>query len=443
MLAAPAALAVPAAIGVGQEATVPSADEASANIAVVVRVDSIIQPVVVEFLVEAIAEADRLHAAALVIELNTPGGLLTSTREIFGAMIEAKTPVVVYVSPGGAQAASAGFFLLMAADVAAMAPGTNTGAAHPVGGQGEDIEGNLGEKVEQDAAASIRSLAARNHRDQALAESAVVESRSFSADEALELGLVDLLAPSLDQLLAALDGYQLRDPDSPQLVLQTRGARIERLEMTPFQRARSALAHPNIAVMFMTLGGIGLFFELTHPGAIFPGVIGAILLILGLYATSVLAVNYAGLALLGLAALLFFAEIKIQSFGLLTLGGVASLVLGAMMLFDDADPALRVSLRLIGALAVLSVVIVGSLSALVLRAQRSVVTTGSQGLLHRQARARSAIVPELGAGQVDLHGEIWNAVATEPVAAGDAVEVTRVDGLTLHVRPIAVGPPTV
>ncbi|MGB5515139.1 MAG: ATP-dependent Clp protease proteolytic subunit, partial [Thermoanaerobaculia bacterium] len=260
----------------------PDAD--AERVVVLVRVDSIIHPVAEEFIVDSLARADDLGAEAFVLELSTPGGLLTSTRNIFTAMLEAETPVVVFVSPRGSQAASAGFFLLMAADVAAMAPGTNTGAAHPVGGQGEEIEGPMGEKVEKDAAATIRSLATRSGRNAELAEEAVLESRSFTADEALESGLVDILAANLQELLQELDGTEVSREGRDTVVLQTASARVERLEMSGFQKFLSTIAHPNIAYILMTLGGLGLYFELSNPGAVLPGVVGGICLILAFFA---------------------------------------------------------------------------------------------------------------------------------------------------------------
>ncbi len=411
-----------------------------------VQVESIIQPVVAEFLLETFAEADARGDALLIIELSTPGGMLDSTRLITSAMLETKTPVAVFVAPQGAHAASAGFFVLMAADVAAMAPGTNTGAAHPVSGQGQDIGGDMGDKVEQDTAAMIRSLAAKHGRDPKLAESAVLESRSFTADEALELGLIDLLAPDAANLVALLDGRELAGNPGSALVL--RDAQITTVSMSPFQRVRSAIVHPNIAYLLLSFGGLGLYFEFSNPGAIFPGVLGAICLIVGLYATSVLPVNYAGLALIGLGILFFIAELKVPSFGLLTLGGVTSLVLGSLMLFRSADPALRVSSRLIVALAVVALLVAGSLSYLVLKSRHLRVATGKEGLTHRIAQARTDFAQVAsdvsGAalrGKVFVHGELWNAVSREPVAAGQSVEITRVDGLTLEVRPSGVVPP--
>ncbi len=397
-----------------------------------ITVDSIIHPVALEFIAESIAEADRERADLLVIELSTPGGLLTSTREIVQEMLGAETPVAVYVSPSGAHAASAGFFLLMAADIAAMAPGTNTGAATPVGGQGENVEGDLGDKVKEDAAAQIRSLASRNGRDPDLAESAVLESKSFTAEEALEKGLIDLIATDVEDLLAQLDGRQLEAGRDEPLTLRTADAEIRSLEMSPFQRLLSAIAHPNVAYILMTLGGLGLYFELSNPGAILPGVVGAICLILAFFALSVLPVNYAGIALILLAVIFFIAEIKVVSYGLLSVGGLISLVLGSLMLFKSADPAIRVSKDVIFGVTLFTAAVVAFLLWMIVRVHRSQVTTGVEGLVHKIAKARTDLEP---AGKVFVWGEIWNAVAESPVSAGQTVEITAVEGMTLRVRP--------
>jgi membrane-bound serine protease (ClpP class) len=401
----------------------------------VARVDSIIQPVVADYLVDTLAEADRVGAAAVVVELNTPGGLMTSTREISQAMLNATTPVVVYVAPSGAQAASAGFFILMSADVAAMAPGSNTGAAHPVGGQGEDIKGTMGEKVEQDAAANIRSLAARRGRNVELAEKAVVESRSFTAEEAKEEGLIDVVAPSLEELLADIDGFEVEKASGEKVALATAEAPVERTDMSPVQRFLSILVHPNVAYILLTLGFLGLYFELSNPGVILPGVVGGICLILGFYGLSVLPVNYAGLALILLAMILFIAEVKVTSFGLLTVAGVISLVVGSLMLFKSTDPAVRVSLSLVYGMAAFALITATFLVTLVVRAHRSQVQTGAEGLVGRRAVARTALEPR---GKVFLHGELWDAEAETSVPAGQEVEVAAVDGLRLKVRPLSV-----
>jgi membrane-bound serine protease (ClpP class) len=398
-----------------------------------VRVRSIIHPVAAELLLDALRQADEREAAAVIVELDTPGGLLTSTREMFTAMLGARTPVVVYVAPSGAQAASAGFFLLMASDVAAMAPGTNTGAAHPVDGTGGDIAGAMGEKIEQDAAATIRSLAARHGRNASLAEEAVLRSRSFTAQEALDEKLVELVADDLPSLLAALDGRAVAKR-GPGAVLRTRGAQVHEIEMTALQRVRSAIAHPNVAYLLMTLGGLGLYFELSTPGAVLPGVVGAICLILAFYALSVLPVSYAGVALILLAALFFLAEIKVASNGLLTVGGLISLLLGSLMLFKTADPALRVSLSVVLTVVAAAGVVAFFLATLGVRAQRQQVQTGLEGLIHEHGVARSPLAPR---GKVFVHGEIWDAVADSAVAAGDAVQVVAAEGLLLRVRPVS------
>jgi membrane-bound serine protease (ClpP class) len=392
---------------------------------------SIVHPISSELIVDAVQAADAAGAAALVLELDTPGGLMTSTRDITTAILGAKTPVVVYVSPSGAQAASAGFFILMSADIAAMAPGTNTGAAHPVGAGGEDIEGTMAKKVEEDSAANIRSMARRNNRNIELAQAAVLESRSFTADEALEGKLIDLIAPSFDKLLEALDGRTIKRGDAV-VTLRTQGATVEEVEMSPMRRLLAVIAQPDIAMILLTLGGLGLYFEFMSPGAIVPGVVGGICLILAFFALSVLPVDFAGMALLFLALILFIAEIKVVSHGVLAIGGTVSMVLGALMLFKTPEPALRVSLEVIVSLAVFSLAIVGFLTFMAIRVRQSPVRTGMEGLVSEIGTARSPIDPR---GKVFVHGEIWDAVSDEPVAPGDPVEVIAVRNLTLAVRP--------
>jgi membrane-bound serine protease (ClpP class) len=421
---------------VAQEAS--AADDTSAGTVMRIRIDSVIHPIAAEHLTDALARAEEANARALVVELNTPGGLLTSTREMTTAMLASPVPVVIWVAPSGAQAASAGFFLLMAADVAAMAPSTNTGAAHPVGGAGEEIEGVMADKVEQDAAATIRSLAARNGRDEALAEAAVMESRSFTDKEALEAGLIDLIAADLPTLLERIDGREIGSEGDEPRVLATSGAVIESVEMSAVQRFLSALAHPNIAYLLMTLGGLGLYFELSNPGAVLPGVVGAVCLILAFFALSVLPINYAGVALILLALIFFIAEVKVTSYGLLTVAGLVSLVLGSLMLFKgkNIDPAIRVSFEVIATVVVVSLVVVVFLMSLVIKAHRRQVSTGREGLIHAAGEARSALTPE---GLVFVHGEIWSAVAEGEVAAGQPIEVLGVEGMKLRVRGTGAG----
>lgn len=395
------------------------------------RIKSVVHPISAELILDAVREADAAGAQALVLELDTPGGLMTSTRDITTGILGAKTPVVVYVAPSGAQAASAGFFILMSADIAAMAPGTNTGAAHPVGAGGEDIEGTMAKKVEEDSAANIRSMARRNNRNIELAQAAVLESRSFTAEEALEGKLIDLIAPSFDKLLVALDGRAVKRGDAV-VTLRTKGARVEEVELSPLRRILAVIAQPDIAMILLTLGGLGLYFELMSPGAILPGVVGGICLILGFFALSVLPVDYAGVALLILALVLYIAEVKVVSHGVLGIGGTISLVLGALMLFKTPEPALRVSLEVIVSLALFSLAVVAFLMTMALRARSAPVRTGTEGLVNEIGTARSTIDPR---GKVFVHGEIWDAVSDEPVAPGDPVEVVAVRNLTLAVRP--------
>ncbi len=398
---------------------------------VLIRLDSIIHPIAADFLRDGLARADAEGAAAVVVQLDTPGGLMTSTRDITTAILGARVPVVVYVAPSGAQAASAGFFVLMAGDVAAMAPGTNTGAAHPVGAGGKTIEGPMADKVEQDSSANIRSLAARNKRNVELAESAVLESRSFTADEALAAGLVDVLAPSVEELLRQIDGRSVMKANGAALVLRTAGAAVQPFEMKPIQRLLAAIAHPDIAYILLTLGFLGIYFELAHPGAVLPGVLGAMALVLAFFSLSFLPVDYAGLTLIILGLLFFILEIKITSYGLLTVAGVISLLLGSSMLFKTAEPALRVSRDVALSVTVFSAAVVGMLVYFALRARRQPVRTGREGLLIEVGVARSAIAPR---GKVFVHGELWEARADQPVAAGQAVDILDVEGSVLRVR---------
>jgi len=398
-----------------------------------IRLESIVHPVAKDFLLESLAEADRDGAAALVVELDTPGGLLSSTREMTTAMLGARTPVVVWVSPNGAQAASAGFFLLEAADFAVMAPATNTGAAHPVGAGGSDIAGHLGEKAEQDAAATIRALAARRGRNVELAEKAVVESKSFTAQEALDQKLIDLVAGSLPELVAGLDGREYEKPEGEKRKLELAGAVVREIEMPAYKRFLSRIAHPDLAGILLTLGMLGLYFELSHPGAVLPGVVGGICLLLAFFALSVLPVSYVGVALVALAVVLFVAEVKVTSYGTLAVGGIIALVLGLAMLFRSPEPALRVSRSLIATLGLVAALVVAGALALVLRTARSRVSTGAEGLIGARATVRATLNP---AGKVFVAGEWWNAVADREVPAGGEVEILAVDGMTLRVRPV-------
>jgi membrane-bound serine protease (ClpP class) len=396
----------------------------------VVKVKSPIHPVSAELIADAIQEADKRGSAAVIVELDTAGGLMSSTRDITTAILGARTPVVIYVAPSGAQAASAGFFILMSADVAAMAPGTNAGAAHPVDGSGKDIGGTMGRKVEQDAAANVRSLAVRNGRNVALAEAAVLQSRSFTAGEALQEHLIEIVAADVPALVRALDGRVIHRGANA-VTLRTAGAAVRPFDVSPLRALLGVIADPNITYLLLGLGWLGLLFELMHPGAVLPGVVGAIFLVLAFYGLSVLPVNYAGLALILLAVIFFILEIKLPSYGGLTIAGVACLVLGSLMLFKTPEPALRVSVELIAMISAFTLLVVGFLVFMSLRARRMPVRSGVEGMIHEIGVARSPLNPR---GKVLLQGEIWDAVADEPVEMGEAVEVMAVRNLTLAVR---------
>jgi membrane-bound serine protease (ClpP class) len=396
------------------------------------RVEDTIQPATQRYIERGLEEAAERDAALVVLELDTPGGLLDSTREITTAITGSAVPVVVWVAPAGARAASAGFFILMSADVAAMAPGTNTGAAHPVSGQGQDMPEDVRDKATNDASAMIRSLASERGRNVDLAVEAVVSSSSFTAQEALDDGLIEVIASSLDELLETLDERQItRFHGAEGGALDLGDATVYEVPPTAAERLLSVLANPNIAYLLMALGMLGIYVEVTHPGGIFPGVVGVIAILLALYSLSVLPVNLAGVALIAFAFVLFLLEVKVTSYGLLSLAGIASFVLGSLMLFDSPIPAMRVSLGVVLPTAVVMAFVMVFLLSRVVRLHRQRTITGREGLVDEVGRAVSALEPT---GKVLVHGEYWDARATGgPVAAGARVRVVSVDGRTLTV----------
>jgi membrane-bound serine protease (ClpP class) len=400
-------------------------------------VDSIIHPVSAEYMIETMVRADRDGAALVVFTLRTPGGLVESTRDIITHMLAAKTPVVIFIAPSGARAASAGFLLTIAADVAAMAPGTHIGAAHPVSGDGEKMDETMAKKTAADVAAYARTLATRRHRNVSLAEEAVNTSRAFTDEEALHATppLIDLVASDIPDLLRQLDGRTVVRFDGTSVVLTTAGARTTPIAMTVRQRVLSAVAHPNIAYLLLSLGMLGLTIELWSPGAVLPGVVGGLCLLLAFFALQILPVNYAGLLLIGFGVLLLTLELKIPSYGLLTAGGLASFLFGSMILMDTNVPELRVSRRLVVPIVVGVAGIAVVLVRLGVAAQRRETVTGVAGMIGEVGRALTSIEPG-GIGRVATHGEIWTARAPESIAEGDAIAVVRVEGLTLTVRKI-------
>jgi membrane-bound serine protease (ClpP class) len=403
-------------------------------------VDGIIHPITAEYMTSAIERADAAGAALIIFTLRTPGGLVDSTRDINNAIIHAKTPVVVFVGPSGNRAASAGFLITMAADVAIMAPGTHIGAAHPVSGGGEKVDETMSKKMASDVASYARTLAAQRKRNVALIEQAVTESKSFTETEALNASppLIDLVATDIQDILRKLDGRTITRFDGRQQTLKTAGATTQPVEMTWAQRLLSLIAHPQIAYLLFTLGALGLTIELWNPGSILPGVAGGICLLLAFFAFQVLPVSYAGVALILFGIVLLILEIKIASFGLLATGGVISLFLGSIMLIDSPLPELQIGLGFITP-------IVGSLSAIILflvylgvQAQRSRPITGESGMIGEVGEATTAIAP--GApGSIRAHGEIWTATSDAPIAAGQPVRILAVKGLTVVVRPDGTG----
>jgi membrane-bound serine protease (ClpP class) len=400
---------------------------------VILTLSDSIQPASLRYLQRGLQTADESGAAATIVELNTPGGLLTSLRQMTTAITGARRPVVVYVTPSGGQAASAGFFLLMAADVAAMAPGTNAGAAHPVGGEGEELAKTIGEKVTNDAAALIRSLAEQRHRNVEWAEKAVRDSLSYTEREAVEKKLVDVAAGDRAELLRWLDGRLVRRFDGREERLALTSPEIVVLAPNATDKLLSAIAHPNIAYLLMMIGIVGLYFELSHPGAILPGVLGGVCLLLGLFALSVLPVNYVGFLLILLAIVFFIAEVKVTSYGLLAVAGVASFVIGSLMLVDSPFPSLRVGLSVILPAAVVIGAVLMFLLSRVLRVYRTPPITGADGLIGETAEVIVALSPE---GRVFVHGEYWDAVAGDTVPAGARVTVTRIVGRRLEVTAV-------
>jgi membrane-bound serine protease (ClpP class) len=424
----------------GQPApTEPPATESTggtAPLVLVAEVDGIIHPVSAEFMIATMERADQEGAALVVFVLRTPGGLVDSTQEIVSRMVRNRTPVAVWVGPGGSRAASAGFVLTIAADIAAMAPGTSIGAAHPVAGGGQQTDETMAKKAASDFAAYTRSIAAKRGRNVPLAEAAVLESRAFTDREALEADppLIDLIASSVEDLVAQLHERKLQRFDADTVtVLHTEGARTERVEMTWRQRLLSAIAHPQVAYLLFSLGTLGLTIELWNPGAILPGVVGGVCLLLAFFAFQILPVNYAGLALIVFGISLLVLEIKVTSFGLLAVGGVVSLLLGSLMLMDSPLPEMQIGLRLILPIVLAMSGIILFLVRLGVEAQRRRSYTGTSGMIDEPGRALTAFSPGQF-GRVATHGEIWQATAEEPIAEGETIQVVAVDGLTLRVR---------
>ena len=396
----------------------------------VITLSGVINPVATEYIGKSIKIANEKKVEVLVIELDTPGGLDTSMRKIVKDIIGSEVPVVVYVSPSGSRAASAGVFITLSAHIAAMAPGTNIGAAHPVG-IGEKMDKVMAEKATNDAAAYIKSLAERNARNAKWAEDAVRKSISATEEEALREGVIDLVSKDLNSLLSDIDGKKVRTVIGEK-VLNTAKVNIIREEMGLRHRILNLISDPNVAYILMLLGFYGLFFELTNPGSIFPGVMGGICLILAFYAFQTLPVNYAGLLLIILAIILFILEVKIISHGVLTIGGIISMVIGSIMLFESPAPFMKLSLYVILPAAIITALFFSLTLGLAFKAFKRKPVTGSEGLLGGEGVASTDITKD--GGMILLHGERWSAYSDEPISKGEKVKVEAVSGLKVKVK---------
>ncbi len=395
----------------------------------IVRVSDAISPATADFIQQGLEQAEQKRAGLVVIELDTPGGLAESMRKIVQDILGSSVPVAVFVAPSGARAASAGVMITMAADVAAMAPGTNIGAAHPVGAGGQEIEGKMTEKVVNDMVAQARSVAERRGRNGQWVERAIRESVSATETEAVESNIVDLIARDTDDLIRQINGRSLPGKgtlklDNAKKIVFEEGLRTKILK---------TISNPNIAYILMMIGLAGLYFELAHPGAIFPGVVGGICLVLSFFAMQTLPVNYAGIILIALAIIFFIMELKIASYGLLSVAGVVSLLLGSLMLFDGEGPDSRVSWGVLTPTLGLVSGFFIAIAYLVFRAQLARPATGAAGLVGEIGLVKKALAPQ---GKVFVHGELWNAVASSPVAEGKRVRVVKVTGLLLDVEPL-------
>ncbi len=395
-------------------------------------VEGIINPVTAEFITNAIEDSQSGGSELVVIQLDTPGGLDLSMRDIVKSILNSNVPVVVYVAPSGSRAASAGVFIAYAAHIAAMAPGTNIGSAHPVAIGGKKMDETMAKKVENDAVAYLQSIAKQRNRNEAWAEEAVRESVNITAEEALKINVVDLVAATREELLNALNGRAV-ELSTGRKQIKTSGAVIKDVKMGVRLLILNAITNPNIAYILMMIGLLGLYFELSNPGTILPGVVGAISLVLAFYAFQTLTINYAGLALIGLAIIFFIAEINVFSYGLLTLGGVIALLLGSLMLFESPLPFMKLSLWVIMPTILFFTAIVVGVMYLALRIHRrpSTAGIGSEGLIGKKGRAETDISRE---GKVYIEGEYWDAWSDEEIDAGERIEILAVEGLKIKVK---------
>src|SRR5713101_1419512 len=398
-------------------------------------VDDTIHPITDEYIGRALAEAERNKDQALLIEINTPGGLLDSTRHIIEKILASPVPVIIYVTPSGSRAASAGFFILESADVAAMAPGTNTGAAHPVTLGGGKMDDTMKEKLENDSAALMRSVVSKRGRNVEIAETAVRQSKSFTDQEALSQKLIDYVASSEEDLLKQVQGKPVKRFNGQTVTLNLVGEPIRNYDMTLKQRILAYLMDPNVAFILLAIGALALYAEFNHPGAVVPGTVGVVFILLAIFALNLLPVRFAALVLILASFVLFALEAKFATHGVLAMGGMVTMVLGGLLLVDAPIPEMRVHLLTALAVSIPLGLITAFLMSIALKARRNKVVTGAQGLVGEIGVAQTALAPQ---GKVFVHGELWNAIAPSPVPIGQLVVVRRVDGLTLQGEPLAV-----
>jgi len=404
--------------------------EAAAPHVDLIAIDGSINPAVDDFIREGIARAKHNGARALIIQLDTPGGLLNSTRTIVKEMLGAQVPVMVWVGPSGAGAGSAGVFITLAAHVAAMAPGTNIGAAHPVAGGGQEVKGVMGEKIENFTASFSESIAQKRGRNAEWAIQAVRKSVAITESDALKKNVIDIVAKDIDDLLKQADGRKV-DLDGKMQVLALKDAKVNRHDMSLKQKVLNILADPNIAYLLMMAGLLGLYMEFSHPGVIFPGVAGAICLLLALASFQLLPLNYTGLTLIALGIGLLVAEMFVPSFGVLGVGGIIALAFGSLLLFDTESSDLIVDKSIVfTAVGTVGAIMLG-LSYLVFRTQQAKPTMGMESLIGKVGEVRTELTP---AGKIFVHGEYWNAQADSPIEMDAKVEVIGYDGMTLKVR---------
>jgi membrane-bound serine protease (ClpP class) len=399
----------------------------------VLSVDGTIVPVIASYIDRGISRAESEGAVACIIELNTPGGLLNSTEDIVQRILNARVPVIVYVSPRGSWAASAGTFITISAHIAAMAPGTSIGAAHPVS-VGEEMPEDVSKKVTEYSSAWIRSIAETRGRNAEQAELAVSESKSFTASEALEVGLIDLRADDLESLLSQINGRKVTLASGEEVIIDTTDSTQSVNGMNAIERFLHVISDPNIAYILLSLATIGLITEISNPGLIFPGVVGGICLFLAFYSLGVLNAYWAGVLLIFLAIGLFVAEVFTQAFGILTAGGIASLVIGSLILFSHNSPEMQVNKGLIAGVTILIAAFIAFIVGAAVRGQRRRVATGAEGLIGKVAVAKTSLDPK---GTVLVEGELWKAVLDSgKVEPGEEVTITKVEGLKLFVTQI-------